>query len=184
MNNQHHFPIEVAFHNLDHSNAIEANARTHAEKLGTYFDHILNCNVTIETHHHQHKGNIYHVSINLGVPNAELIANRDPSENHAHEDVYVAIRDAFDAIKRQLKEYKAKRRGEIKSHVPQLQGSVLEIAPMGDFGLIETKDGRVFRFSKNSVIDYDFNQLEIGDKVRFIEAESNDGAAASTVYIV
>jgi len=33
------------------------------------------------------------------------VIGREPTQHHAHEDVYVAIRDAFDAAKRQLEDY-------------------------------------------------------------------------------
>lgn len=183
MKNSVHFPIQIVFNSLKHSEAIEDNIHKHAEKLGKYFDRILSCKVSIETHHHHHKGKIYHIGVDLKVPGAELVANRDLPENHAHEDVYVAIRDAFLAMTRQLKKYVDKQRGEVKHHEPTPEGRIHEIAPIADYGFIETIDGRRLRFTSNSVIDYDFDKLEVGLRVSFIEAMSNDGPAASTVYV-
>ncbi|CAM3026139.1 sigma 54 modulation protein YhbH [Legionella steigerwaltii] len=183
MNNSLHFPIKIVFNNLRRSRAIEANARKHAEKLGTYCDRILNCHISLETHRHHNKGKIYHVRIDLKVPNAELVANRDLAENHAHEDIYVTIRDAFLAMTRQLKKYVDKQRGKVKYHEPPPEGLIREIAPVADYGFIETIDGRRLRFTSKSVVDYDFNKLEVGKRVFFVEAKSNDGPAASTVYV-
>jgi ribosome-associated translation inhibitor RaiA len=60
---------------------------------------------------HKHQGKLHSVRIDLAVPGTELVAN------HAQdEDVYVALRDAFASITRQLEEYARKRRGEVKSH--------------------------------------------------------------------
>jgi ribosome-associated translation inhibitor RaiA len=54
---------------------------------------------------------LHSVRIDLSVPGAELVAN------HARdEDVYVALRDAFAAITRQLEEYARRQRGEVKTH--------------------------------------------------------------------
>ncbi len=183
MNGLKDFPINIMFRDLATSPAIEDKAKRHAEKLGKYFSHIMNCNVIIESSHHHYRGNIYQVSINIKVPNAELVVNRNPSENHEHEDVYVAIRDAFSAMKRKLQTYARKMQGHVKHHIPPLQGRILEIALIADFGLIETNDGRRVRFTSNSVIDFDFKKIEIGDKVRFIEVESINGPAASSVYM-
>lgn len=183
MNNSAYFPIHIIFNKLKFSRAIENNAQRHAAKLGKYFDNIMNCKVSIETHHHQNKGNIYHVRIDLIVPNAELVVNRELGENHAHEDVYVAIRDAFLAMTRQLKKYAQKQRGAVKHHALPPEGRIREIAPVADYGFIETIDGRSLRFTSKSVVDFDFNKLEVGTKVFFIEAASNDGPAVSTVYI-
>ncbi|WP_131794672.1 HPF/RaiA family ribosome-associated protein [Fluoribacter gormanii] len=183
MNNSAYFPIQIIFNNLRYSKAIESNVRKHAEKLGKYFDGIISCNVSIETHRHHNKGRIFHVRIDLVVPNAELVVNRDLAENHAYEDVYVAIRDKFLAMTRQLQKYVHKQRGEIKHHELPPIGLVHEIAPLADYGFIETIDGRRLRFTSKSVIDYDFDKLEVGKRVSFVEARSNDGPAASTVYV-
>lgn len=177
------FPIQIVFNNLKYSRAIEGNAQKHAEKLGKYYDRIMNCKVSIETHHHQNKGKIYHVRIDLNVPNAALVVNRNLAENRAHEDAYVTIRDAFLAMTRQLKKHADKQRGEIKHHQFPLEGRILEIAPIADYGFIETNEGRRLRFTSKSVVDYDFNRLEIGKRVTFVEAMSNDGAAISTLYV-
>jgi hypothetical protein len=45
------------------------------------------------------------------VPGAELVANRAQDE-----DVYVAIRDAFGAITRQLEDFTRRQRGDVKTH--------------------------------------------------------------------
>jgi hypothetical protein len=50
------------------------------------------------------------VRIDLTVPGAELVVSRDPELDHGHEDVYVAIRDAFDAARRQLADTSSERR--------------------------------------------------------------------------
>ena len=178
------FPVHVIFRNMDPSPAVENKVSQLAEKLERYFDHIISCSVTIEApHRHHHKGRLYHVRIDLSVPNAELVASREPMQNHAHEDVYVAIRDAFNAIKRQLQSHISKQRGEIKHHEPVCYGRVNEIAPPADYGYIETPDGRQIRFTSHSVIDYDFEKLEVGDRVRFVELENEQGLVATTVYM-
>lgn len=109
--------VQIAFHNMDPSPAVEKDVREKVHKLEQYSRDITNCHVTIDApHKHHHKGKIYSVLIELHVPDTVLVASRNPSENHAHEDVYVAIRDAFDGARRQLKEYEQRRRGEVKTH--------------------------------------------------------------------
>ena len=183
MNNSVHFPIKIEFNNLKYSRAVEANAHKHAEKLGKYFDRIMICKISLETHRHHNKGKIYHVRIDIIVPHAELVVNRDLAENHAHENLYVTIRDAFLAMTRQLKKYVEKQRGKVKYHELPPEGLIREIAPVADYGFIETIDGRRLRFTSKSVIDFDFTKLEVGKRVFFVEAISNDGPAASTVYV-
>ena len=176
--------VELTFRNMDPSPAVEDRVRAQIEKLGQFHDHILACRVAIESsHRHHHKGNLYHVRIDLTIPDHELVVSRDPAGHHAHEDVYVAIRDAFDAMRRQLQDAVRKQRGKVKHHEAPPHGRIREIAPEADYGVIETPDGREIRFSGKSVVDYDFARLEVGDSVWFTEVESDDGPAASTVHV-
>lgn len=110
-------PLEILFHGLTHSDAVETKIREKVAKLEQFCDHIVSCRVAIEAkHHHQHQGNLFHVHIDLNVPHKQIVVSRDHHDKQAHEDLYVALRDAFDAAKRQLEEYMRIQRGEIKKH--------------------------------------------------------------------
>lgn len=67
-------------------------------------------------HRHHHQGNVYHVSIKLHLPGLDIEASHDPELNHAHEDVYVAMRDAFRAARRQLEARQGKRGSKASRH--------------------------------------------------------------------
>jgi ribosomal subunit interface protein len=111
-------PPQIVWQNLSPSDAIEAKIRQHIAKLEKFFDRLITCRVVIEVpHRHHHQGNIYHVQINLTVPGSELVVNRQPPQQQAHEDLAVAIRDAFESAQRQLKDYAQQQRGEIKAPV-------------------------------------------------------------------
>ena len=119
-------PIEIVFHNLDPSPAIEASIRERVKRLDRFYDRIMNCRVVVEaSHKHHHKGNQYRVRIDLTVPGEELVVSRDPDERQIHEDVYVAIRDAFDAMRRQVEDFARRRRGQVKRHEPQNPATTL-----------------------------------------------------------
>ena len=108
-------PLKLTIHGVDHSEALEARIRAKVEKLEEFFDHITSCRVAVEMpHRHSQQGKQFSVRIDIGVPGNEIVVTRD----HA-EDVYVALRDAFDAAIRQLKDYVRKLRGEIKKHEPK-----------------------------------------------------------------
>ena len=116
-------PIQVLFKDIDHSDAVEQRIRQNAEKLAQFFPKIKHCRVVVETQHHQHHGNLYNIKIDISVPQKEIIVNQSQHDNQAHEDIYVAIRDSFNAAKRQLEDYVRKLRGETKSHNPTSRGS-------------------------------------------------------------
>lgn len=176
-------PLQVVFRNMQPSAAVEAKVRERADQLEQFYQPIMSCRVTVEAHHkHHHQGNLFHVRVDLKVPEAELVASRDPGEHHAHEDVFVAVRDAFDAVRRQLEDYIRRRRGHVKSHEVPLHGRIAEIYP--DHGKIETTDARLVYFHRNSVVGADFDKLDIGAEVRFVEEAGELGPQASTVHVI
>ncbi len=101
-----------------------------ADKLHQFFDRITSCRVTVEAPHHRHrKGHPFHVRIELGVPRKELVVAHEPAsqfrgedeatetafkgnDDGRHEDIYVAIADAFKAMRRQLQDHARALRGE------------------------------------------------------------------------
>jgi ribosome-associated translation inhibitor RaiA len=96
----------VVFHNADPSEAVRIRAEQLLAKLHRYQPGIMHGTLTIEgRHRHRHQGLIYHVSINLHLPGYNVIVSHDPELNHAHEDIYVAMRDACEAARRQLEAY-------------------------------------------------------------------------------
>ncbi|CAB1275303.1 HPF/RaiA family ribosome-associated protein [Candidatus Nitrosacidococcus tergens] len=108
-------PLEVTFRDTEYSPAVEENIKEQADKLHQFYEEIIRCHVIVEKgdkHHNQ--GNIYHVRIDLTIPGKELVVSREPEKNHAHEDVYIAIRDSFRAMRRQLEEYIRRQRDQGK----------------------------------------------------------------------
>ncbi len=109
---------QIIWQNLAPLDTIETKIHKHITKLEKFSDRLIDCRVVIAVpHRHHHQGNIYHVQINLTVPGNELVVNRQPPTQQTHEDLHVAIRDAFESAERQLKNYAQQRRGEIKTHV-------------------------------------------------------------------
>lgn len=113
-------PLRVTFRNLSSSPELEARIGEKMESLERICDDLIGCRVLIEEQHrHHHKGRLIHVRIELSVPGSEIIVSRDPAADHAHEDPFVAVRDAFEALERQLDVYLRRRRGETKAHVTE-----------------------------------------------------------------
>ncbi len=111
-------PLEIVFQGMSSSLAIEERIRNEAKKLERYYSRITACRVVIEAPHKRHeKGNLFNVRVELSVPGrAPIVVSRNPAENHAHEEPYVALRDAFDAARRQLRNANRNQRGDVKFH--------------------------------------------------------------------
>ena len=109
--------IEITFRGMTPSVSAEMSARRWIERLTKVYANIIGCRVVIEIpHHHHERGNQFHVRIELVVPGQVLSVTHDPGIAEGHEDVYVAISDAFRAVRRQLQSYAAVRRREMKRH--------------------------------------------------------------------
>ena len=179
------FPLHITFRSMDPSTALEARIGELAQRLERFSSHIGRCNVVIEVpHKHGHKGHLYEVHIELTVPGGEVVASHEHRAKHSHEDVYVALRDAFNAVRRQLEDRERERRQDIKHHEPEPIGWISQLYPAEDFGRIETSDGRSLYFHRHSVIGADFDRLTTGTEVRFAEERGELGPQASTVKVV
>ncbi len=128
-------PLQITFHGLDSSPAIEARVREWTDKLEKVFPRIVRCTVAIAQPHAQHrKGNQFHVRIELAVPGQDVVVSNDPGREETHEDPYVALRDAFRAARRQLDAHGDKLRGDVKRHGAPGSDSIASMLDTGDWG--------------------------------------------------
>ena len=105
-------PVHIQFHDMAPSEALEAKVREYALKLDALAPDIMACRVTIDLlQKHKTQGRPVGVRIDLSLPGHELVVTRVQ-----HEDAYVALRDAFDGMKRQLQDVVRKRQGQVKHH--------------------------------------------------------------------
>lgn len=93
-------PLQIVFRDIERSEALESRVRAESDKLERFHSRITSGRVTIEEEHrHQSQGREFSVNIDVRIPGRrEIVATA------RHEDVYVAVRDAFDAARRQLED--------------------------------------------------------------------------------
>lgn len=133
------FPLQVTLRNMEPSEILENSIRDEAEKLGTFYDRIVNCRVSVEIpHRHHRKGKQCHVRIMLTLPGKELVIEREPSASSRsrktkaalagkvtkagpHHDLRLVIHGAFKAAGRRVQDFSRLHRGEVKTHKPELQ---------------------------------------------------------------
>ena len=117
-------------------------------------------------------------------PEAKLIESHEPSKHGAHVDVYVAIRDAFNAAGRKLQDYARRQSSAVKLHQGPPRARVAKLLPEQRYGFLETPDGREIYFHGNSVLQPGFDDLDVGAEVYFAEGQCEKGPQASTVRFV
>jgi len=177
-------PLQITYKGMESTPALEARIREKAARLERFEADILRCHVTIEApHHHHRQGRLYQVRVEVFVPRGDVVVTYEGSHDHAHEDPHVAVRDAFDAVVRQLEDHVRRLDGRVKHHEPQqLDGRVVRFEAEQDYGFIETSDGQEVYFHRNSVVDDGFGRLKVGDEVSLVVAEGAKGLQASTVH--
>ncbi len=107
----------ISFRNIDVSDALEQRIRTRVAELDKLCDRITSCEVVVELHHrHNGQGKLFQVRVDLALPGRTIVVRREPAEHHANEDAHVAVREAFDAARRQLEDYVRVARGDVKAH--------------------------------------------------------------------
>jgi hypothetical protein len=95
------------------SPAVETRVRELADHLGVFSDRIHSCRVVVDSpHRHHHQGKIFNVKVHVGLPGEDVVVDMQRPDRDGHEDVYVVLRDAFDAARRQLQQRMSTLRGE------------------------------------------------------------------------
>ena len=121
-------PLQITVHGMPASDALDARIREKVAGLERFHPRITSCRVRVgEFSKHHQQGRQFEVHVDVRVPgHAEIVSNR-----HHHEDVYVALRNAFASTTRQLEELVRERRGDVKAHELPEQGRVARSVPEG-----------------------------------------------------
>jgi len=172
--------LQITARDIEVTDAIRVDIEAKAEKLDKYYDRIMRCRVVLESpKRHQHDGKLYNVHIYLTVPGSELMVKRD-----LDKDLYVAIRDAFQAARRKLEDFASQQRLDVKRHEEPPVAKITSLFSEQGYGFITRQDGLEVYFHKNSVVNKDFNKLKVGMKVRFAEEMGVKGPQASSVTVI
>ncbi len=180
-------PVQITFKEMKHSDAIETWVQERAAKLEKFYEPIISCHVVIEApdRHSQH-GGLFRIRLDVTVPGDEIVVSHQGPKNQAHEDVYVALRDAFRAARRQLQDSLRRKRGKVKHHELPQHARVTKLYLAEDYGFLEGHDEVEVYFHRNAVLNEAFDDLGIGTLVRYVlaEGEGEAGPQASTVELI
>lgn len=172
-------PLRITFHGMEASPAVEEAARIRAALLDRFTSDIMSCRVVVDLlQKHRHQGRPFGVRIDLTLPGHELVADRVEDE-----DILVALREAFDNMKRQLEDRARLRRGDKKHHPLELHGEVVRLNASEGFGFIRTPDGDEYYFAGDNLASGRMDQLEEGTAVQFITDQAAQRLQAKRVSL-
>lgn len=177
--------LKIQYLGFSESKAISEIVQEHVDRLEKINDKIISCHVVLSKPHRKHQhGNTYHVKLRIHLAGANIIIDKDPGKNHAHEDIHVTIRDAFLAAKRKIEDFTRIRAGQVKEKVRPLHAKILRILPAEDCGFVISEDHREIYFHRNAILNGAFESLHPGQEVRFAETEGDDGPQISSMEVV
>lgn len=172
-------PLDMRFIGMEPTPAIEEVALGKAAKLDQFRPDIMTCRVTVELKDkHRHQGKSFAVRVNVTVSDHEFSVDRVHDE-----DVYVALREAFDDMKRQLQDSVRRVQGQVKEHPVPLHGQVVRFADEGRCGFIRTAEGDEYWFGPGNVAGVPYEHLEVGTRVQFIPELAAEGPQAKRVSV-
>ncbi len=173
-------PLQITARDTELSEAMRKEIEERANKLDKFYDAIMRCRVVVEEpKRHPHEGKMYSVHIILTVPGAEIVTKRE-----LNKDLFVAMRDSFQAARRKLEEFGRTQRGEIKKHEEPPRGQITALFPDHGYGFLTAPEGYDVYFHENSVVNKDFKKLTVGMEVRFAEEMGEKGPQASSVVVL
>jgi cold shock CspA family protein len=184
--------VEIAFHHIDSTDWAEAEIRSRIAELERIYDRLTACRVRVDRRATNSTATIPPVvRIELGIPGrSELVVSHEPEHllrKYQRPELKHAIREAFRIAARQLMEIKADRARRPKAAHHDASnsrlGQVAEVHPDEDFGFLITAAGGLLYFHRNGMPSGDFDALQRGDAVHYVEGVGDTGPIATKVRL-
>jgi cold shock CspA family protein/ribosome-associated translation inhibitor RaiA len=182
-------PLEIAFQNVDAQEWAENDIRERVADLERIYDRIISCRVRVQQRA-TNRGNsippVVHIDIGLPGQN-DIVVSQEPErllQKFQHPDLHNAIHEAFRVAEQRLisiKEQQTDRSREWSHEDIKLAGQVAEIVPKRDFGFLLTNTGGLLYFHREALLVGDFDTLQPGDEVFYVEADGDTGPISTNV---
>jgi len=178
-------PMEIDFQGMAGTAGIHEIIAGHVGELEDRYGRMTACRVVLKAPGGRHQtSGLYEVNIRLALPNGrEVNVAHPPRADERHSDLTFALDDAFKRARRQLQDQARRLRGQVKHHEGAPIGTVLRLDSTGEFGFLQSSDGREIYFHRNSVLNKGFDRLTVGTQVGFAEEMGEKGPQASTVKL-
>lgn len=180
-----HVPIEIDYRNVNKTEALETRIRDRIAKMDKLSDKLSSCHLSVEKlHEHQDSGRRFRVRLVMHhPPGQELVVDRNSSGGDVHQEVHQVVDEVFDSAERKLKKLVDKLHGDVKSHPHQEPTAVImEIHREAGEGRLRSVEGQELYFNRTTSPD-DFDHLDEGDGVSYIEAHTEEGPYANSVRL-
>jgi ribosomal subunit interface protein len=171
-------PFEIVTHGVTVTPDVMEYLQLRIGRLPSFYDRILSSRIVLrgETRHHR-TGGPFSVHVYVDTPQRVIAVTRQQRDN-----LHVAIREAFDAVQRQLEDHARVQRGDVSPATRPPRSRVARVFHELGYGFIDTEDGDVY-FHRNAVLGDRFHEIEPGSEVRYELKTGEKGLQASTVAL-
>lgn len=176
----------ITFRNMKPSPEVEASIHQHVEDLEKVHSRIIGCEVVLAASQKRKvTGQDFEVTVSVKIPGPDIRVARQIGRSEALQDIKIAIHQAFDAARRELKEATRKMgRVEVKAHPPILHGTIDRLFEGEGYGFISADNNRDIYFDRDSLTTGSWDDLRVDMKVRFREEVGDKGPYAANVAAV
>lgn len=185
-------PLEISFHNVEHSDWADAEVRDHVRKLEQIYSRLKSCRVRVE----QRADNQHHtippvVRVELGIPGRkDIVVAHEPERlqrKFQRPDLHNAINEAFRIATQQLSALKEERSDRHTARMGEggyeFVGQIAELRAEENFGFVLTGEGGLLYFHRDALTNGGFDQLKRGDNVSYVIADGDTGPVAGRVRL-
>ncbi|WP_034643347.1 HPF/RaiA family ribosome-associated protein [Desulfovibrio inopinatus] len=180
-------PLDISYRGMEKSAAIDELIHKKAAKLEQVCNQINSLRVALEVDHKRQRSTMsFRVRLDFTVPPGhELCVKRESTGQNANDDLYLLVRETFDAAKRKASKLNQKQGGRVKPHPEhEVQAVVSKLFPGEDYGFVRTLNERDVYFHRNSVVYGDFEDLTVGDGVALEVTQGEKGLQATSIRLI
>jgi cold shock CspA family protein len=177
--------LSISMRNIDKIEEVDDFIRAHLSELLKVDSHIVECKVLVDrTKKYRKSGNPFQVKVIVRFSaGPDIVVIRDPSGVVMQDPLNTTLHNAFIIVKRKIVERNDKsEQGGLRLQA-EYSAVVSKLLPEKGYGFLQTDSGKSVFFHRSSVVGDEFDLMEEGMGVWFIEREGNKGLWASTVRI-
>lgn len=176
---------EIAFRDVPATDGYKEMILEGIDRLEKIYPHLISCRTVVtDTTPDRRSGNVYRVRVEVGMPGRTIVVDPTDSEPGENRDVAQSINHAFNLARKRLQKAKELQAGDVKTRELPPHGRITRLLTDDTgvrFGFLLSREGRQAYFQEEALVDLQYDDLEVGDEVRFAAAEGNEGLKATTV---
>jgi cold shock CspA family protein/ribosome-associated translation inhibitor RaiA len=173
----------ITWRNVQRSEAVEAIIRKRIAAVEKLCPNAVGLRITLDAPQKpRHAARGFDVRLHLEVPGPDLDVARTVRHGLAADDIVRAVNAAFAALEKRIRETRRIMDGkEVKHHPVILHGEIVELEAELGYGFVRADDGREVYFQKDGLVTGDWDDLELGARLRFREQDGEKGPFAVDV---